>query len=188
MPSRDQTSLGILAGGRGLRMGGVDKAFLQVESKPQLQRVLDSMVPPFENILISYNGTPPAGLRWAGLTWVADARGEFEGPLAGLESLLAKASTPWLLTLPVDIAWPTRRIAGTLLAGKGGRVIEDADGLQPLAALWPVEHALAVVSAALDRGERAVHAVLASLGMESVSIAPQRIGNLNTRQDLQQLP
>ena len=188
MPSRAQTSLGILAGGRGLRMGGADKAFLEVEAKPQLQRILDAMVPGFEHRMVSYNGTPPTDPRWAGLRWIADARGEFEGPLAGLESLLLEASTPWLLTVPVDLAWPTRRIAGTLLAGKGGRVLQDADGLQPLVALWAVEPALQVVRAALDRGERAVHAVLGPLAMERVSIAPQRIGNLNTAQDLQQLP
>lgn len=188
MPSRKQTSFGILAGGRSLRMGGADKAFLQVEAKPQLQRVLDAMVPAFEHTLVSYNGVPPGDPRWAGLRWVADLRDDFEGPLAGLEALLLQVETPWLLTLPVDMAWPTRRIAGTLLAGKGGRVIEDADGLQPLAALWPVERAREVVSAALDRGERAVHALLGPLAMERVSIAPQRIGNLNTVQDLQQLP
>jgi hypothetical protein len=33
-----------------------------------------------------------------------------------------------------------------------------------------------------------VHAVLDQLGLESVSIAPDRIGNLNTLQDIQQMP
>ena len=169
-------------------MGSADKAFLEVEAKPQLQRILDSMTAGFADILVSYNGTPPADPRWAGLRWLPDQRGEFQGPLAGLETLLMHASTPWLLTVPVDMAWPTRRIAGTLLAGKGGRVLEDADGLQPLVALWPVASALDAVRLALDRGERAVHAVLGTLGMEHASIAPQRIGNLNTPQDLDQLP
>lgn len=188
MPSRKHATLGILAGGRGLRLGGADKAFLQVEGKPQLQRILDSMTAGFAATLVSYNGLPPGDSRWSGLHWVKDTREDFPGPLAGLEALLAQARTPWLLTVPVDLAWPARRIAGTLLAGKGGRVLEDADGLQPLVALWPVASALAAVRLALDHGERAVHDLLDPLGMERASIAPQRIGNLNTSQDLEQLP
>lgn len=169
-------------------MGGADKALMEVEAKPQLQRILDSMSPGFEHQLVSYNRAPPQDSRWRRLVWVADARSDFEGPLAGLESLLLAAATPWLLTLPVDIAWPSRRIAGSLLAGKAGRVLVDAEGLQPLVALWPVQQARGVVGAALDRGERAVHAVLDALAMERISIAPQRIGNLNTAQDIQMLP
>lgn len=188
MPSRNKASLGILAGGRGLRLGGVDKAFLKVEGKLQLQRILDSMTSGFASILISYNDAPPSAPEWPGLRWVSDERADFQGPLAGLESLLCHTQTPWLLTVPVDIAWPSRRIAGTLLAGKGGRVIEDADGCQPLVALWPVAPALVAVRQALDRGERAVHAVHDRLGLERISIAPQRIGNLNTPQDLDLMP
>ena len=188
MPSRKQATLGILAGGRGLRLGGVDKAFLHVEGKPQLQRILDSMTAGFAGILISHNAAKPTDARWSDLQWIADERADFQGPLAGLESLLMQTPTPWLLTVPVDMAWPTRRIAGILLAGKGGRVLEDADGLQPLVALWHVASALVVVQQALDQGDRAVHAVLGRLAMERVSIAPQRIGNLNTVQDLDQLP
>jgi molybdopterin-guanine dinucleotide biosynthesis protein A len=88
----------------------------------------------------------------------------------------------------VDIAWPSRRIAGSLLAGKGGRVLEDADGQQHLVALWPVASSLVAVRLALDSGERAVHAVLEQIGLETVSIAPERIGNLNTVQDMEQMP
>ena len=188
MPSRNQATLGILAGGRGLRLGGADKALLQVEGKPQLQRILDSMTRGFDSILVSYNGSPPTNPRWSDLRWVEDARGDFQGPLAGLESLLMQTRTPWLLTVPVDLAWPTRRIAGILLAGKGGRVLVDADGLQPLVALWPVADALDKVRQCLDRGDRAAQALLDPLGMERANIAPQRVGNLNTSQDLDQLP
>ena len=188
MPSRAHTSLGILAGGRGLRMDGADKAFLFVEGKLQLQRVLDSMTAGFAQVLVSYNSDPPGDPRWSQLIWVKDQRENFQGPLAGLESLLSHATTPWLLTVPVDMAWPSRRIAGTLLAGKGGRVIEDADGRQPLIALWPVARALASVREALNRGDRAVHALTDTLNLEAVSVAPMRIGNLNTAQDLERLP
>lgn len=188
MPSRNKASLGILAGGQGLRLGGADKAFLKVEGKLQLQRILDSMTAGFAGILVSYNDAPPLEHQWPDLQWVRDEREGFQGPLAGLEALLIRTQTPWLLTVPVDIAWPSRRIAGTLLAGKGGRVIEDADGCQPLVALWPVAAALVAVRAALDHGDRAVHALLEPLGMERVSIAPQRIGNLNTTQDLDLMP
>ncbi len=168
-------------------MGGANKALLEVDGQPQLQRILQAMGEGFAQTLVSYNEAPPRDSRWSGLHWLPDLRTGFNGPLAGLETLLMHTRTPWLLTVPVDLARPTRLDPELLMAGQGGRVLVDGDGRQPLVALWPVADTLFVVRTALDRGERAAHAVLETLGLESVSIEPLRIGNLNTRQDLEPL-
>ena len=185
MPTRDRASLGILAGGRGLRLGGVDKAAIEVEGVSLLQRVLDAAGPGFAEILVSHN-LPDAPLRARfharGLRFVADGVAAGEGPLAGLDALLQACHGEWLLTLPVDLARPSNALVDALLAHEGA-VARDADGLQPLAALWPVAAAREAVREALARGDRAVHPVVARLGLHAVDTP--RLGNLNAPQDFQ---
>lgn len=187
MPSRDRASLGILAGGRGLRLGGVDKAAVQVRGASLLERVLDAAGGGFAEILVSHNrpDTPPrVRLADSPLRYVADERAAGEGPLAGLDALLQACRSPWLLTLPVDLAHPTRSLVEALMAGDGA-VARDADGLQPLAAMWPVDAAREAIREALRQGERAVHPLVSRLGLQAVDVAP--LGNLNTARDLQDL-
>jgi molybdenum cofactor guanylyltransferase len=187
VPSRDRASLGILAGGRGLRLGGVDKAAIEVEGVSLLQRLLDAAGDGFLEILVSHN-LPDAPLRTGvharGLRFVADRVAAGEGPLAGLDALLQACRGEWLLTLPVDLARPTRVLVDALLA-RDGAVARDADGLQPLVALWPVVPSRTAVRDALRRGERAVHPVVDRVGLQPVDTP--RLGNLNTPRDFQDL-
>jgi molybdopterin-guanine dinucleotide biosynthesis protein A len=187
VPARDRTSLGILAGGRGRRLGGVDKAFVAFQGQPLLDRVLAAAGAGFAETLVSHNAASAGRSRHegAGRRFVADAVAAGEGPLAGLDALLQAASSDWLLTLPVDARAPTPALVGALLREDHGAVLRDADGLQPLAALWPVPEARAAVRAALEQGERAVHPLVSSLGMRLVDVSPARLGNLNTPQDFE---
>ena len=185
MPSRDRASLGILAGGRGLRLGGVDKAAIEVAGVSLLQRVLDAAGHGFAEVLVSHN-RPDSPLRAGsgvdGLRFVPDDGGEGQGPLAGLDALLRACRSEWLLTLPVDLAHPTRAMVDAMLAHDGA-VARDADGLQPLVALWRVTPARQAVRDALGRGERAVHPLVAQLALHGVELPP--LGNLNTPRDFQ---
>jgi molybdopterin-guanine dinucleotide biosynthesis protein A len=65
-----------------------------------------------------------------------------------------------------------------------GASARDADGAQPLVALWPVRESRAALAAALDAGEGAVHRVQAALGFAVCELSPLRFGNLNTPADL----
>ena len=185
MPARDQISLGILAGGLGLRLGGADKATVRLHGADLLSRTLAAAGPGFLETLLSYNGSDPRAAR-PGLSWVADLRPGHPGPLAGLESLLSRANGAWLLTLPVDLRDASPEVLRRLCDSPGGRaVIRDADGLQPLVAIWPVTESLRLVSRALDAGDRAVHPMLAQLAMADLDISPARLGNLNTPHDFE---
>lgn len=185
MPARDQTSLGILAGGQGLRLGGADKATLHLHGVDLLSRTLWAAGPGFLETLLSYNGADPRAARH-GLTWVPDLRSDNPGPLAGLESLLAKARGQWLLTLPVDLRDTGPDVVQRLCDGAGGRAfIRDRDGRQPLVAIWPVAESLRIVRRALDAGDRAVHPVLTQMDMAEIDISPARLGNLNTPEDFE---
>ena len=183
--ARGQVALGILAGGRASRLGGIDKALARHRGERLVDRCLAAMGDGYAPRLLRYNRTEGAGLP-ADMVLVADARRGSHGPLAGIEALLGACAAPWLLSLPVDVA----EIPGDLFerlaaAGEGGGVrARDADGVQPLMALWRVESSRPVVSAALDAGERAVHRVQDALAFDSCDFAPARFGNFNTPAEL----
>jgi molybdopterin-guanine dinucleotide biosynthesis protein A len=181
---RSRIALGILAGGRGSRLGGADKASLEFRGERLLERALRAAGTGYAQRLLSH---PAAGRDWGvpGLEALADLRPGYPGPLAGLETLLEHCRQDWLLTLPVDLRDPVpglcERLAGA--AAERGATLRDGEGAQPLYSLWPVPAARIVVSRALDRGDYAVHRVVAELGLTEVDVSPLRLGNLNTPDD-----
>lgn len=190
MPARDRVSLGILAGGRGTRLGGVDKAFLYYRGEPLLQRVFGAAGAGFADRLVSHNDPLHAGralLEAGGIVFVGDKRAAGEGPLAGLHALLYAARGEWLLTLPVDLREPEPGVIEALL-GTEGAMVRDADGMQPLVALWPRVSALCAVEDALVAGERAVQYVASALRLPTLDMGDARLGNLNTPADFDASP
>jgi molybdopterin-guanine dinucleotide biosynthesis protein A len=182
--ARDQLALGVLAGGQARRLGGIDKALLVHEGRPLAERTIAALGDGYAQVLLSHNRTGELPVQ---VRRVADLRPGFPGPLAGIEALLAASSAPWLLTVPVDLAripeGLAERLAEAAAPGQGV-CAHDADGEQPLVALWPVPASRLAVAAALDAGERAVHRVQALLGFGRCELSPWRFGNLNTPADL----
>ena len=174
-------SLGVLAGGRGERVGGRDKAWLRRDGVFLVDGLLAQLGDTgFDLRLASVRGDDP---RWAdrGFSCVADRRPGQPGPLAGLEALAAACPTPWLLVLPVDALDLPANLFPALaaLATPQGAWLRDAGGLQPLVGLWPAPALQAAAAAALDRDERAVHRALAPLQPNCWDISPHRLGNAN---------
>ncbi|GAB3356554.1 molybdenum cofactor guanylyltransferase [Lysobacter tyrosinilyticus] len=181
----DQLTLGVLAGGRATRLGGVDKAWMQRDGVPQVLRWRRRFAAEASAMLVSANRDFHR-YREAGIDAVADrVEGDF-GPIAGIEALLAHCRTPWLLTLPVDLVGVNDCLAQTLCAERApnGAFARDEDGDQPLVALWNVEVALPAAGAAIEGNERAIHALQARLQMPAVHFNGVRFGNLNTPDDL----
>lgn len=187
MVAASQVSLGILAGGRASRLGGIDKALQPFAGTTLLARALDAFPETFAERLLSYNREPGDYLSGSGLRIVPDLRVGALGPLAALEALFHSCRTPWLVSVPVDIRdWPPALASGLIESvgqGQAGVALKDADGLQPLVGLWNVPALAASVSAALDAGERAVHRWLAAHQIPVHDISPWRLGNLNSRAD-----
>jgi molybdopterin-guanine dinucleotide biosynthesis protein A len=178
------TTLGILAGGRGTRLGGIDKAWLQRDGVPQVVRIAKRFAAEVDAILVSANGDPG---RYAGhgLVAIADvATGA--GPIGGLDALVRACRTPWLLTVPVDLVGVNECLLQTLrahAAGRGAFAVDD-DGPQPLVALWNLAMLRADLPSAIAAGDHAVHRLQESLGMQPVRLPGVRFGNLNTPADL----
>lgn len=179
---RDIT-LGLLAGGTGSRLGGVEKAWLQRDGIPQVLRLARRLAGETASALVSAN-RDLARYAEAGLVAIPDRRTSI-GPIAGLDALAAACPTAWLLTVPVDVVDVNDCLLRSLAAaGAEGAYAIDDDGTQPLVALWQVHALRKALSQALAENEIAVHALQSRIGMTGVRLAGFRFGNLNTPADL----
>lgn len=185
MIPRTAISLGILAGGRGERLGGRDKAWVLHYGKTLLQHSLSAFPGGYAERLVSARETDPRFER-LGLRPVFDARPDFPGPLAALEALSAACSTPWLLTVPVDLQRIPEGLPDALrkAAARDGVVVKDASGLQPLFGLWHAARLHDAVVALLDSGERAAHRLMSRLDLARLDISPKLLANLNSPDDI----
>jgi len=179
-----EITLGILAGGRATRLGGCDKAWLERDGVPQVLRMSRRFASEVSTVLVSAN-RHDARYPSHGLTMVADRIPDV-GPLGGLDALAAACTTPWLLTIPVDLVGVNECLVPTLIASAGdnGAFAQDDDGLQPLVALWRIEKLRPVVTEAMKAGEHAIQALQARMDMACVPFTGVRFGNLNTPADL----
>ncbi len=176
-------TLGLIAGGAGSRLGGVDKAWLQRGGVPQVLRLVRRLTGETVSVLVSAN-RDLARYAEAGLAAIPDRHAGI-GPIGGLDALANACTTSWLLTVPVDLVDVNDCLLRSLAAAGGtGAFAIDDDGAQPLVALWPIAALREALSAALATNEIAVHALQARMGMVGVRFAGFRFGNLNTPGDL----
>lgn len=137
----------VLAGGLARRMGGGDKALIDIGGRTILDRVLETMVPQCDGIILNANGDPSRFARF-GLPVVADDIPDFAGPLAGILAGLDWAAIhrpeiAWMVSVPGDCPFlpadlvarlhAARSAAGTPLA-----CAKSGDWRHPVAGLWPV--------------------------------------------------
>jgi molybdenum cofactor guanylyltransferase len=185
MIPRTAITLGILAGGRGQRLGGLDKAWVLHHGKTLLQHTLSAIPGAYAERLVSAREPDPRFAKLA-LRPVFDQRPGFQGPLAALEALSAACTTPWLLSVPVDVQRIPHDLPEALrrAVAQDGVVVKDAAGLQPLFALWRTAALRAAVGTMLDAGEFAAHRLVSRLDLARMDISPRLLANLNTPDDL----
>jgi molybdopterin-guanine dinucleotide biosynthesis protein A len=91
----------ILAGGRGQRLGGVDKGLLPLHGRPLVAHVLARLKPQVGAVVISANRHRERYTEM-GCPVVSDALPDYPGPLAGIAAGLRVAVTPYLAVVPCD--------------------------------------------------------------------------------------
>lgn len=103
--SPGQITAVVLAGGRGSRMGGVDKGLQNFNGTPlalhsllRLQMQSGGLV---GEVMINANRNLAAYEAFGVPVW-PDTLGDFPGPLAGFLTALERCETPYLLTVPCD--------------------------------------------------------------------------------------
>lgn len=128
----------ILAGGRGQRMGGLDKGLVTWRGQPLIEHVLHH-VPAGSRILISANRNLEHYAQY-GHPVIADSLPDFAGPLAGVLSAMQHCDREYLLCLPCDTPQPPQQLAERLLECMQSQqascaMCHDGTRLQPLFAL-----------------------------------------------------
>jgi len=91
----------ILAGGRGSRMGSVDKGLQLFKGMPMVAHVLERISPQVDEVIINANRSIEQYAAF-GHRLVPDAIDGFAGPLAGLHVGMTQATTTLLATVPCD--------------------------------------------------------------------------------------
>ncbi len=100
IPASDITGL-ILAGGRGSRMGGVDKGLQNFNGMPLALHTMLRLAPQVGGLMINANRNLAAYESFGVPVW-PDVLPDFAGPLAGFLTGLERCETPWLATVPCD--------------------------------------------------------------------------------------
>jgi molybdenum cofactor guanylyltransferase len=95
----------VLAGGRGTRMGGVDKGLQNFRGTPlalnALMRLQMQEGGLIGDLMVNANRNLAAYEAFGHPVW-PDTLADYAGPLAGFMTGLAHCETPWLLTVPCD--------------------------------------------------------------------------------------
>jgi len=91
----------VLAGGRGTRMGGVDKGLQMHLGVPLAQYALERLRPQVGALMLNANRNLAAYGAMGAPVW-PDEMAEYPGPLAGMLAGLTHCSTPYLVTVPCD--------------------------------------------------------------------------------------
>lgn len=115
----------VLAGGRGSRMGNVDKGLQPFRSSTMVEHVLARLRPQVGPVAISANRNLDAYRAFDAMVLpdeVADGVEPYPGPLAGLEAGLRHCATPYLLAVPCDSPFLPTDLASRLFAA-----LQEAD-------------------------------------------------------------
>jgi molybdopterin-guanine dinucleotide biosynthesis protein A len=182
----------ILAGGRGTRMGTIDKGLQNFRGAPMAMHALMRLAPQVDDIMINANQNLAAYEAISTAVWPDDMQG-FAGPLAGIQTGLMHCETTYMVTVPCDSPF----LPGDLVERLKAALIEnDADlavAVTGSAEQRQVHPVFCLMKAALlphltlflQQGGRKVDAWYASLPVTEVHFEDEAaFRNINTLDDL----
>ena len=185
----------VLAGGRGSRMGGVDKGLQPHRGMPLAMHALLRLSPQVGEIMINANRNLAAYESMGAAVW-PDVLADYPGPLAGFLTGLEHCATPYLATVPCDSPlFPTDLVArlGERLDAEGSELAMAAtfeDGelrLQPVFCLMRSNVMESLVRFTAT-GARKIDAWTATLRMTTVRFDDAgAFANANTLAELREL-
>ncbi|MCX7274364.1 MAG: molybdenum cofactor guanylyltransferase [Burkholderiales bacterium] len=185
----------VLAGGLGRRMSadgqGTDKGLQPFRGQPLVAQALARLQPQVGALLVNANQNQDA-YRAFGWPVISDRLDGFAGPLAGLASAMACATTDWVLTVPCDSPFfpddlAVRLAQGAQQAGAPVAVVQTDGQPQPVF-LLARRTLLPDLEAFLATGRRRIDAWYAPLSPAIVAFSDeQAFRNLNTLDELRSL-
>jgi molybdopterin-guanine dinucleotide biosynthesis protein A len=180
----------ILAGGKGSRMGGVDKGLQAFRGKRLVDHVYERFAPQVGSIIINANQNQEE-YKSFGVRVVSDAIGGFAGPLAGLHAGLSVSKRPFLTSVPCDSPFLPTDLVERLYqrideSGAELAVAKTGDQPHPVFSLMR-RGVLAHLDDFLKGGGRKIDAWYATLNVVEVAFddEAEAFSNINTREELQ---
>ena len=191
---QDITGL-ILCGGRGTRMGGVDKGLQNHHGLPLALHALMRLQPQVGHVLINANRNLSAYESMGVPVW-PDPMADYPGPLAGWLAGLEHCETPYLLTVPCDspnfpldlaVRLATALVEADADIAMAATIEEGRQQVQPVFCLLRSGLIESLVTC-LNAGERKIDRWTAQHRCVTVAFEdPAAFSNANTLADLQQL-
>ena len=182
----------ILAGGRGSRMGSVDKGLQLFNGKPMVAQVLERLAPQVNEVIINANRSLDAYTAF-GYRVIPDVIDGFVGPLAGLQVGLLHAAHPLVVTAPCDSPFLPLDLVARLLAALQNNqadlaVAKTFEQVHPVFCL--VKRDLEPhLRSFLETGQRKIDKWYETLNVVEVSFddVESAFMNINTREELNRL-
>jgi molybdopterin-guanine dinucleotide biosynthesis protein A len=179
---------GVLAGGAGQRLGGVDKGWLMLHGRPLVQHVIEAMGDHCTQVVINANRhlADYAALQYP----VVPDIDPYAGPLGGMVSLFAAYPQHrlWLIAPCDTVGWPDDLVPALLARYRQGRydvVIAGCDGRpMPVLGLYGPS-SQAHLLCAFQEGERSPWRALHGLRWDVLWLPPGTMVNINTPEALQ---
>ncbi len=175
----------ILCGGRGRRMGGVEKPLSLLNGVPLVQHVAQRLAPQVGRVIVSANREQARYAPWANAV-VGDAYDD-SGPLGGIQAALAITTTEFLFCCPGDAplldTTLVHRLRHAMAPSDIAVIPHDGTRAQPLFLLLrATPQVRASLDAYLQSGARAVHGWLAQCNAREVQAddIPESFTNINT--------
>jgi molybdenum cofactor guanylyltransferase len=179
----------ILAGGKGSRMGGVDKGLQAFRGKRLVDHVYERLAPQVGGVIINANQNQEA-YRTLGVRVVSDAISGFAGPLAGMHAGLSVSKRPFLASVPCDSPFLAEDLVARLFAridetGAELAVAKTGDQPHPVFSLMR-RGVLDHLADFLKGGGRKIDAWYATLNVVEVAFddEAQAFSNINTLEEL----
>ena len=182
----------ILAGGRATRMGGRNKAEIDLAGQTLLARTIARARPQVGRLLLNANRDPALFAQY-GLPVLPDTIGDHWGPLAGILAGLdhLRETWPriaWLASFPTDSPFFPSDLVARLADAVTGKEVAMATSQgrpEPIFSLWSVSLA-GELRGALSNGVRKVEDFARRYRLASVDFPADAFFNVNTPEDLQQ--
>ncbi|WP_281195086.1 molybdenum cofactor guanylyltransferase [Halorubrum sp. F4] len=190
----------VLAGGRSVRFGDVDKALAEFDGSSLIRQVIDTFDVSTDRILISCRETQRPRIETAvsgietPLSWTIDT--ESIGPLGGIRDGLERSRSEWTFVVGCDFPLVDRRLLAALAATDEGDAIVPVDcdaQLQPLCGRYRTTPTLKAIRSLLETGERRPMELLTRLETTTIDVRElsatvrEQLVNVNTPGDLAQL-
>ena len=177
----------VLAGGQSVRMGRPKHALPLPDGRPMIEAVADVMAQVCQEVVVV--GSTDA---LATLQHIDDLRSR-QGPLGGIEALLASGLDTQYLVCPCDVPLVTSDLLKALTVPSSAAAtvlrIDAEDTVRRLPARLSAE-ALDTVRTLLDQKRRAVYQLMQCLEIEVIGASPEwgeHLVNINTLQEYEAL-